>query len=152
MEPLCHESERGGGAKKCRPFVCAPYQVEERGRIRPVGKVEQCPYADEDDECRTYRDGYRGRKTGPCFPLQVMGCHEHGHHFTVYPMGYDPYGRERLAPVDAGGGVLETPEGLDAAVESEPGCDGRWHGTIFRGCGVRRGLEGRAVAARGNRR
>ncbi len=102
--------------------------------MRPVGKVKQCPFAAGGEGCQTYRDGFRRRKTGPCFPIQVMGCHEHGRSFTVYPMGFDPYGRERLSPVDVGGGMLEAE--AEEAGASEPACDRRWQGTMFPGGGV----------------
>lgn len=115
--------------------------------MRPLGKVTQCPFAAAGEECRTYRDGFRSRKTGPCFPIQIMGCRVHKRGFTVYPMGFDPYGRVRLAPVDAGGAMLEVPDQDAEVAVVEPACDVRWQGTIFRGGGISRGPEDAAVAA-----
>jgi hypothetical protein len=93
--------------------------------MRPAQRVRQCPFGSEGEACTTFLNGFRARKTGPSFPIQVMGCHDHGRCFTVYPMGFDPYGRTRIAPVDVGGGVLQEAE--------EAGTAGRWQGTIFRG-------------------
>jgi hypothetical protein len=32
-----------------------------------------------------------------------MRCRSHGRHFTVYPLGYVPYGRQPVVAVDLGG-------------------------------------------------
>jgi len=77
--------------------------------------------------CHVVVKAYRPRKTGPCFPIQVLECQTHGGFFAAYPMGHVRYGRERLAPVDVGGAVLELREG-----DSSSGGDPRWHGTLFR--------------------
>lgn len=50
----------------------------------------------------------RERKTGPGFPLVVARCKTHGLSFTLYPPGYWPYGRARLAPVAPDGIGLRT--------------------------------------------
>jgi hypothetical protein len=52
-------------------------------------------------ECRLSEHHRRERKTGPCFPLVVLLCREHGHAFTLYPPGHAPYQRRavlRLGP------------------------------------------------------
>ena len=95
--------------------------------------MEQCPLATADEECATTLNGFRGRKTGPRFPIQVMWCHRHDLSFTVYPLGFVPYGRVREAPVDVGGGVLEA-----SGTTSAASCDERWSGTRFRRRGVGR--------------
>jgi hypothetical protein len=97
--------------------------------MQPLGRVEQCPLAAADEECATTPNGFRARKTGPRFPIQVMTCHTHGRSFTVYPMGFVPYGRVREAPVDVAGGALEASEPTGVV-----GCDDRWSGTRFRRC------------------
>lgn len=95
--------------------------------MKPVGEISRCPEADEGQTCATSHNGFRERVTGPGFPIQVMKCASHGRAFTVYPPGFLPYGRQRIAPVAAGGDVLEA----DGPVA---GIDERWHGTLFR-CG-----------------
>lgn len=109
--------------------MCAAYVADEQGRMKPVGKIERCPWADEEQRCDTYRQGFRDRITGPGFPIQIIGCKSHGRTFTVYPMGFGPYGRRRMAPVDVAGNPLEEEPGS----ESESlAIDRRWESTIFR--------------------
>jgi len=72
--------------------------------------------------CAVSRDGLRKRKTGPSFPLQVMICKPHGH-FTVYPLGFTPYGRTAVAPVGFSGEVLA--DKLPATPASQ------WRNSIF---------------------
>ncbi len=120
--------------------------------MRPSGRVEQCPCATEGEQCETYRNGFRVRKTGSCFPIQIMRCLVHGHFFTVYPMGFDPYGRMRLVPVDVAGSMLDPGEEDAAAPGAGPICDRRWQGTIFRSGGLGRRSRDSTVAARDNRR
>lgn len=107
--------------------MCTPYAADGSGVMLAVGRVEQCPLAAADEECATTLNGFRARKTGPRFPIQVMTCHTHGRSFTVYPMGFVPYGRVREAPVDVAGSVLEASEPAGVV-----GCDERWSGTRFR--------------------
>lgn len=95
--------------------------------MRPVSKVVGCPWGDGGDGCDVVVKAYRPRKTGPCFPIQVLECKTHGHCFTACPMGHVRYGRERVAPVDVSGAVLELED--DGA---SSGGDPRWHGTFFR--------------------
>ena len=40
----------------------------------------------------------RDRKTGPCHELVVAKCTIHGDFFTLYPRGYEPYSRAKVAP------------------------------------------------------
>jgi len=107
---LSHSSGSEGAARGLeRAFVVAQY-VEEGGRWRPVG-VEECPFG---EGCRVRRHDVRRRKTGPAVPLVVCRCAVHGRFFTVYPPGYAPYARQRIAPLTAGGQVVgaESPEAL----------------------------------------
>ena len=92
--------------------------VEEDGRWRPVG-VEECPFG---EGCRVGQHDTRHRKTGPAVPLAVCRCGVHERSFTVYPPGYAPYARQRIAPLAAGGQVVgaESPEEL-------------WRGSLLRG-------------------
>jgi hypothetical protein len=61
---------------------------------------------------------WRERKTGPGFPLMEVRCKTHGVHYTAYPPGYVPYGRELVAPTGPPKGAEE--EGRSA-----------WAGTLF---------------------
>ena len=58
--------------------------------------------------CCLFVDHYRDRKTGPCFPLAVVGCtlHPQGR-FTLYPPGHIPYGRQALVPCSPSGPLLQ---------------------------------------------
>lgn len=107
--------------------MVAPYAAGADGRMRPVVKVGGCPCGDDGSACHVVVNGYRPRKAGPRFPVQVLECTTHGGFFTAYPTGHVPYGRERLAPVDVSGAVLERDAG-----DCSSGCDPRWRGTLFR--------------------
>lgn len=112
-----------------RPFLCAPYVVVD-GKARPVEGISRCPWArGGEKECRLSPHSLRARKTGPQFPLRVMRCHFHDQYFTVYPLAFVPYARQRLAPVDVAGHPLQAPEGASARL----GRGERWRGTMFRG-------------------
>ncbi len=131
---MCHtcdgESQEASG--RDRPFLCAPYVVGEGGCPRPVKGIERCPLAAAGETCKLARHSFRDRKTGPRFALRILYCATHGRHFTVYPPGHVPYGREAVAPVDEGGRI--------ATPEQEAAC---WQATLFRrgtGCGSRRAL------------
>ncbi len=121
------------GGEERKAFICSPYVVAEDDRLRPAGRLGQCPMAAGFDGCRLVVHSYRGRKTGPGFALLVMYCHDHEKHFTVYPPGHVPYGRVAVAPVDVGGFGIRG--------------EGAWHETLFRGwagCGSRQDLGARA--------
>jgi hypothetical protein len=67
----------------------------------------------DDQPCRLSFDHRRYRKTGPEFPLTVLRCRPHGRcAFTLYPPGYVPYGRQRIAPVAVDGSPVRS-EGAD---------------------------------------
>ena len=52
-------------------------------------------------------DHYRKRKTGPCYPVAVVGCRVHGkRRYTLYPAGHYPYGRVAVVPYSASGELL----------------------------------------------
>ncbi len=165
-EPFCHnsptegevgdgESQTGAVGMAGRPFICTPYAPDKSGAPRPVGRIGQCPWAEGPDKCDMACRGYRARKTGPRFRIQVIRCSSHEHYFTVYPMGYRPFGRKSTAPVDMRGNPVElkdlgsaqseseqgakgssdeveaTRAGAEAEVGAEMGCDRRWEGTVF---------------------
>ncbi len=65
---------------------------------------------------------YRARKTGPRFPLAVVGCREHTDgRYTLYPPGQVPYGREAVAPYGPSG---------ELRVEASTG-EPVWEATVF---------------------
>lgn len=52
-------------------------------------------------------DHYRPRKTGPRFPLAVVGCTVHGGcRYTLYPPGHIPYGRQAAVACSPSGSLL----------------------------------------------
>jgi len=63
--------------------------------------------------------------------LLVARCKTHGVSFTLYPPGYVPYGRQRLAPVvpDGSAVVAEAPPRADGG--ASVGEAGRFAGTMF---------------------
>ena len=110
------------GAWSVRRFLCAPYAADEGGVMRAVGAIPQCPWAEAEIGCRIDKHGFRERKTGPEFPIEVLRCGSHKRYFTVYPLGHVPYGRVSMAPVGPGGQAFEVVEGEPAA---------SWRGTLF---------------------
>jgi len=114
--------ERKKEKRKARPFVSCPY-VKREGRwepvLQPVCRMLDCP---EGEGCQVKVDHWRKRRTGPGFALLVLECRTHGGYFTVYPPGYEPYGRKEVAPV--------TPSG--SAIEGES-LEDSWRRTILRG-------------------
>jgi len=94
--------------------------------MRPVVPVAQCPWSESAASCRIGKKGFRKRKTGPRFPVEVLRCSSHGQYFTVYPMGHVPYGRVCMAPVDPAGYSLDV-----AAGDGEGGAFCRWRDTLF---------------------
>jgi len=82
----------------------------------------RCVFATGTQTCSIFVDHYRFRKTGPRFPLAVVGCSSHpGRRYTLYPPGHFPYGREPFAPYSTSGELL-----LEAKTGKPP-----WEATIF---------------------
>jgi hypothetical protein len=90
-------------------FAIAPYEPDETGVLRPV-LPERCVFATAAETCSLCIDHYRPRKTGPGFPLAVVGCtcHPHGR-YTLYPPGHIPYGRQQVVPCSPSGPLLRDP-------------------------------------------
>jgi hypothetical protein len=108
--------------RKGRAFLCAPYVADEDGRLRPVGGVDRCPQAAAaEPPCRLSWHGRRLRKAGPAFPLGVGRCRTHGGYFTVYPPGFTPFARQRIAPAEP-----PKPRAAPAVAAGEV-----WSGTVF---------------------
>lgn len=103
-----------------RAFVCAVYVAESDGKLRPVLGIDRCPHgASCDGPCRLVRHQRRSRKSGPAFPLTQLRCRTHGECFTVYPLGFTPFARQRIAPAEhqRTGEPTASPD--------------RWSGTVF---------------------
>jgi len=82
----------------------------------------RCVFAEGAETCSLFVDHHRVRKTGPRYPLAVVGCTVHPRgRYTLYPPGHFPYGRERVAPYSPTGVLL-----LDGAT-GEPA----WEATLF---------------------
>ena len=82
----------------------------------------RCVFATGAQTCSIFVDHYRFRKTGPRFPLAVVGCSVHpGRRYTLYPPGHFPHGREPVAPYSPSGELL-----LDATTGQPP-----WEATLF---------------------
>ncbi len=103
-------------------FLVVAYVLASDGVPRPVAGMDQCPQAVGGERCDLWKHHVRERKTGPCFGLWVMRCRTHAIHFTAYPHGHVPYGRQRVAPVSPAGSVTEKEGGRRS-----------WKGTLFRG-------------------
>jgi hypothetical protein len=86
-----------------RPFIVTRYDPDIGGALTPK-MPSSCIFATSDGKaCRLTVDHLRKRKTGPCFPLTVVRCAEHGHAFTLYPRGHVPWGRRAVVLVDPDG-------------------------------------------------
>ena len=98
-------------APSCTSFVITPYLPGDDGVLSPKLPLMGPCSAEHDGECRLSVDHRRARKTGPCFPITVMRCREHGHSFTLYPPGHVPYGRRAVAPVAVDGSLVQGEDG-----------------------------------------
>jgi hypothetical protein len=75
----------------------------------------RCPFAGGRAACCLRVNHYRARKSGPCYPVAVVGCRIHGGGcFTLYPPGHVPYGRKPVAP-QGPSGVFYVREGTQAS-------------------------------------
>lgn len=124
-----------------RPFVITPYAPGAEGVLTPSVPAV-CPReGQEGKKCRVFKDHWRDRATGPCFPLTVVRCRPHGIAFTLYPPGHVPYGRQAVAPAAPGaaddakvfsgtlfGAALDASEGKAWSRACLGGSD-RWWGT-----------------------
>jgi len=138
----------------------------------PVLPASCRPGGGGDPPCRVTPHSWRGRTTGPCFPIRVVACPVHGTYFTLYPPGHAPFQRKPLAPVAPDGspiaGRADGARGFegtvfDAALDAadgvawareRPGGTDRWWGTQCRQveratmlCGVAPVLEAAAREA-----
>jgi len=56
-------------------------------------------------KCLIKNKGWRHRRHGPGFPLIIFECCIHSGSFTIYPPGWEPYGREATVDVAPDGSV-----------------------------------------------
>ena len=116
--PLSHTA----GPRARREFVVTPYIADASGRLQPE-RPDCCPWkAPREDLCPLFDHHWRERKTGPCFPLVVLGCRAHERAFTLYPPGHVPYGRVALSPV--------APDGSSIRASGKEPVE-RFRGTLF---------------------
>lgn len=109
------------GARARLPFATTAYEADKEGVLRPV-LPSRCVYATGAETCSMFVDHYRARKSGPRFPIAVVGCSAHAQgRYTLYPPGHVPYGREAAVASSPSGGLLR-----DAATGVPP-----WEATLF---------------------
>ena len=102
-------------------FATTNYEADEDGTLHAV-LPSRCVYATGKQTCAMFVDHYRKRKTGPCYPVAVVGCRVHGRRrYTLYPAGHYPYGLVAVVPYSAGGELL-----LEADSGGPP-----WQATLF---------------------
>lgn len=100
---------RAGGPSKSA-FATTPYEPDPQGILRAVLPA-RCVFARGAEGCLLFVDHYRRRKTGPRFPVAVVGCSVHPEaRYTLYPPGHFPYGREAVVPASVSGPVLREAE------------------------------------------
>lgn len=103
-------------------FLSTDYVVDAKDAwLRPVEGIDRCARAAE-SICAISKHAWRSRKTGPGFPLRILQCRTHAHYFTVYPLGFTPYGRQRVAPLASA---------VRAAANDSAAVSTRWDGTVF---------------------
>ena len=103
------------------PFATTSYKADQDGALHAVLPT-RCVYATGEQTCAIFVDHYRKRKSGPCYPVAVVGCRVHGRRrYTLYPPGHYPYGRVAVVPYSASGELL-----LDAD-SGRP----QWQATLF---------------------
>lgn len=79
-----------------RSFVTSPYLF---GSGKPKVAMQpdcRCTALNSDGPCKFHIKDYRSRDVGPRHLLVVLKCVVHIICFTVYPLGWIPYGRKRL--------------------------------------------------------
>ena len=73
------------------------YFFDKEGRLQAV-MPDHCPAGADGSMCCVKGHSRRDRKTGPCHALVVAKCAYHSGFFTLYPTGFEPYGRKKVAP------------------------------------------------------
>jgi hypothetical protein len=127
----CNLAERSGGRK--RIFATAPYEADASGVLVPV-LPDRCVLAGPGEVCSVFVDHFRHRKTGPRFPLAVVGCTVHREQrYTLYPPGHIPYGRQAAVACSPSGSLLRKPACAGTAARRKTGRSWQplWETTLF---------------------
>lgn len=103
MRGGCQRSD----ALRKRDFVTVDYVAGA-----PVSVPAWCPWHTQGGECHVRAHCHRTRKCGPGHTLMVAVCGQHRRAFTLYPVGWTPYGR---ASIDGADGVLSVVVAVAAA-------------------------------------
>lgn len=68
---------------------------------------DRCVHAQPGETCSLFIHHYRDRKTGPQYPVAVVGCRQHpAGCYTLYPPGHVPHGRQAVVPCSASGQLI----------------------------------------------
>ena len=92
------------------PFATTTYEADHDGVLRAL-LPSRCVFATGAQTCSIFVDHYRLRKSGPCYPVAVIGCMRHPYgRYTLYPPGHFPYGRRPLVAYHPTGQLMVDPE------------------------------------------
>ena len=105
-----NDMEKCTKKKAEREFLICDYFKGETGKMR-CEKPKMLPCGDDGQGCRVWIHDWRARVEGPEFKLLVVHCKTHDRYFTVYPPGWAPYERTRMAPEAEAESSLEAWEG-----------------------------------------
>lgn len=89
-----------------RSFICAPYRYDfSCGQWQIAEAIASCPKKSNalESSCHVVKGRQRHRKVGPSHPLWVLKCDVHACWFTVYPLGWLPFGRRAIVELDSQG-------------------------------------------------
>jgi len=107
-----------------RPFLNLPYWPNSDGILRPI-TPRQCIFPDE-NLCKISAKDRRIRECGPDFPLIIFACPTHKNCFTVYPLGWAPFGRKSWGDLNEDGSQTEIDPDTYLAAISDMSEDKRW--------------------------
>lgn len=82
--------------------MTSPYGVTSSGELQ-AELPSQCPQGCAGSACEVRAHHRRKRQCGPGFALTVAQCRHHGGGFTVYPLGWVPFGRQPISVVSPEG-------------------------------------------------
>ena len=101
------------------PFIVAPYHADDQSALRPDAPGFCPKNLSKEHLCQLKFKGWRHRKCGPGFPLSIWKCTEDKASFTIYPPGWEPYGREASLELAPDGGNFTDDQGdIDVLTDS----------------------------------